>query len=143
LKLERVQKVFAKLVESYRVLSMKLSIGNIPQTLTEEDLQKLFTEFGKVESVSIKRDKKTGTSLGYGSIEIADESAAKAIEALHGKEMEGKKIAVVDASKLPGSQESDKLKDKSTLNQKVNPRSSGGGFTGGAVRRSGGGGRGK
>ncbi len=122
---------------------MKLSIGNIPQTLKEEDLQNLFTPFGKVESVSIKRDKKTGTSLGYGSVEIADNAASKAIEALHGKEIDGKKMAVVDATQLSDPQESDKTKDKSSLNPKVNPKSSGGGFTGGAVRRSGGGGRGK
>ena len=122
---------------------MKLSIGNIPQTLKEEDLEKLFAEFGKIESVSIKRDKKTGTSLGYGSVEIAADSAEKAIQALNGKEIEGKKIAVVSASTLAGGHDSDKTKDKSSQNQKVNPKSAGGGFTGGAVRRSGGGGRGK
>jgi cold-inducible RNA-binding protein len=122
---------------------MKLSIGNIPQTLKEEDLEKLFAEFGKIESVFIKRDKKTGTSLGYGSVEIADDSATKAIDSLNGKEIEGKKIAVVSASTLAGGHDSDKSKDKSSQNQKVNPKSAGGGFTGGAVRRSGGGGRGK
>jgi cold-inducible RNA-binding protein len=120
---------------------MKLSIGNIPQTLKEEDLEKLFAEFGKVESVSIKRDKMTGTSLGYGSIEIADESAEKAIQAINGKEIDGKKIAVVSASTLAGTNGSEKLKDKSSQSQKVNPRSAQGGFSG--VRKSGGGGRGK
>ena len=120
---------------------MKLSIGNIPQTLKEEDLEKLFAEFGKIESVSIKRDKKTGTSLGYGSVEIADDSSEKAIQALNGKEIEGKKIAVVSASTLTAGNDTDKSKEKSSQSKKVNPKSAGGGFTG--VRKSGGGGRGK
>jgi len=120
---------------------MKLSIGNLPQSFTDEDLKKLFSGFGEITHLSIKRDKKTGTSLGYGSLELPDENGLKAIESLNGKEIEGKKIAVVDSASLL-SKDSNKNKDKAT-SQKINQKATGGGFVGGAVRRSGGGGRGK
>ena len=129
-----------ELVPSYCFL-MKLSIGNLPQSFTDEDLKKLFSGFGEITHLSIKRDKKTGTSLGYGSLELPDENGLKAIESLNGKEIEGKKIAVVDSASLL-SKDSNKNKDKAT-SQKINQKATGGGFVGGAVRRSGGGGRGK
>lgn len=123
---------------------MKLSVGNLPQSLTDEDLKKLFASVGSVESASIKRGKKTGTSLGYGTVEMADDHAKLAIEKLNGHEIEGKKIVVVDAaslqqdSKNKGSQKAGQGSGGSIHGSKVS-----GGFSGGTVRRSGGGGRGK
>lgn len=123
---------------------MKLSIGNIPQSLSEDDLKKLFSEFGEITHLVLKRDKKTGTSLGYGSLELPDEGAQKAISSMNGKEIEGKKLVVVDSVALQQSHDSDKAGKGSGSSGKINPKSgSSGGFTGSAPRRSGGGGRGK
>ena len=123
---------------------MKLSIGNIPQNLSEEDINKLFSEFGEVTHLILKRDKKTGTSLGYGSLELSDEGAHKAIATMNGKEVEGKKLAVVDSAALQQSHDSEKGGKASGSSGKINPKAgSSGGFTGSAPRRSGGGGRGK
>ncbi|TGM16903.1 RNA-binding protein, partial [Leptospira selangorensis] len=74
---------------------MKLSIGNLPQTLTDEALEKLLSAFGIVTHLQIKRDKLTKVSLGYGTAEMADADAEKAIASLNGKELEGKKIVLV------------------------------------------------
>ena len=122
---------------------MRISVGSLPQTLNEEALKKLFAEFGNVEEVVIKRDKKTQTSLGYGHVDMPDDAGKKAIEKLNGKEIEDKKIAVVDAAQLH-NEGKDKNWDKPVTNSKIHgTKFTGGGFTGGGVRKSGGGGRGK
>ncbi len=123
---------------------MKISFGNIPQNWSEENVEKVFSAFGKAESIQIKKDKKLGVSLGYGSLEMEDGGGKKAIAELNGKEFEGKKIAVVDANELQREQEE---KNKGKLNAstgKIQGSKSVGGFSGATVpRRSGGGGRGK
>jgi len=122
---------------------MKLSIGNLPQSLSEKDLETLFTEFGSPESISIKRDKKTGTSLGYGSLEMEDGAALKAIEILNGKEIQEKKIVVVDSATLTNPKHSDKNKDKNTGSSKYYGSQTSENSSISTPRRSGGGGRGK
>lgn len=122
---------------------MKISFGNIPQNWSEENLEKIFSAFGKPESIHIKKDKKLGVSLGYGSLEMEDSAAKKAIADLNGKEFEGKKIAVVDANELQKEQDE---KNKGKLNVttgKIQGSKTSGGFSGTTVRRTGGGGRGK
>lgn len=125
---------------------MRISVGNLPQTLSEEDLKKLFSEFGTVEEAFIKRDKKTKTSLGFGHVDMPDAQASKAIEKLNEKEIEGKKIVVVDSQKLQ-NEFKDKHGDKTGTagGSKINPATAASGAfsaTSG-VRKSGGGGRGK
>lgn len=122
---------------------MKLSIGNLPQSLSEKDLETLFLEFGSPESISIKRDKKTGTSLGYGSIEMEDSAALKAIEKLNGKEIQEKKIVVVDSATLMNTKHSDKNKDKNIGSSKYHGSQTAENSSISTPRRSGGGGRGK
>lgn len=90
---------------------MKLSIGNLPQTLTEEALSALLSKSGKVTHLTIKRDKITKVSLGYGTCEMSDEDGKKAIAALNGKEVEGKTIVVVNQEELVKEQ-NDALKKK-------------------------------
>ncbi len=123
---------------------MRVSVGNIPQELNEDELKKIFAEFGSVDEVHIKRDKKTNTSLGYGHVDMKDEDAEKAIEKLNGKEIEGKALAVVDAEQLQKDFK-EKNWDKTQSNSsKINGSKAASGFGGaGTVRRSGGGGRGK
>lgn len=127
---------------------MKILFSNFPQSLTEEDIQKMFSEFGTVQEVIIKRDKKINVSLGYGSIEMkTTESAEQAIQKLNGQELEGKKISLIDSNSVNLQNENDKhaAKNSSGTNSKLfNQRTKGG--SGGSVstpRRSGGGGRGK
>ena len=122
---------------------MRISVGSLPQSLNEEALKKLFAEFGTVEEVVIKRDKKTQTSLGYGHVDMPDDEGKKAIEKLNGKELEDKKIVVVDASQLHNDGK-DKNYEKPVANSKIHgSKFTGGGFSGSGVRKSGGGGRGK
>jgi RNA recognition motif-containing protein len=77
---------------------MKLYVGNLSYSVTEDDLQALFSEFGEVESANIIKDQMSGQSKGFGFVEMPDNSEAdKAIKALNGKEVKGREIKVNQA----------------------------------------------
>ncbi|MCS5586738.1 MAG: RNA-binding protein [Gammaproteobacteria bacterium] len=77
---------------------MKILIRNLPRTLSENNLNELFKEYGEVQSCSLVLDKTTGESKGFGFVEIAKVGDAKAaIQALNGKPVNGNKIRVKKA----------------------------------------------
>ena len=62
---------------------MNIYLGNIAWSMTEDDVEALFAEFGAVSSVKIITDKYSGRSKGFGFVEMDDDAAAqKAIDAL-------------------------------------------------------------
>ena len=74
---------------------MNIYVGNISYNLTEDQLKDLFTPFGSVESARIITDKFSGKAKGYAFIEMqSEEEGDKAIEALNGSDVEGRKIIV-------------------------------------------------
>ena len=44
--------------------AIKMFVGQIPQTMDENDLRKMFEEFGEVYQINVLRDKDTGQSKG-------------------------------------------------------------------------------
>ena len=77
---------------------MKLLIRNLARTTTEADLQALFEAHGTVQSCDLVIDKETGTSKGFGFIEMPKMGEAKiAITTLNGKNVAGNKIRVKKA----------------------------------------------
>lgn len=81
---------------------MKLYVGNLPNTITEQELQDVFTPFGEVKSVNIIKDKFTGEPRGFGFVEMAEkDTATAAITELDGKEIKGRKIRVSEAQPRP------------------------------------------
>jgi cold-inducible RNA-binding protein len=77
---------------------MRLYVGNLPYSATEEELNKLFSAHGTVASVTIISDKFSGKSKGFGFVEIEnDEEAKKAIEATNGTDLSGRTIVVNEA----------------------------------------------
>lgn len=74
---------------------MQIYAGNLPLSMTDDDLRALFAAHGEVRVATIGRDKKTGESQGYGFVEMSVKSEARAaIEALRGVEKEGKPLRV-------------------------------------------------
>jgi|ERR1041385_2460291 RNA recognition motif-containing protein len=74
---------------------MQILIVNIPPEFTDAELKSMFEEFGTVISVTVGKDKKTGTSEGYGIVDMPTKHEARdAVEALRGKEMNGKPLRV-------------------------------------------------
>lgn len=77
---------------------MKLYVGNIAYTTSEETLRKTFEQFGEVDSVNIIIDRDTGRSKGFGFIEMPNNDQARAaMDALNGTELEGRSIKVSEA----------------------------------------------
>jgi RNA recognition motif-containing protein len=67
---------------------MNIYVGNLAYRTTEEDLEKLFSEFGTVDSVKIITDRDTGRSKGFGFVEMANQAEAEeAIKNINGKEV--------------------------------------------------------
>ncbi len=79
---------------------MKIYVGNLPHTLNEEQLQKVFESFGQVESIKIIKDQIVGISRGFGFIEMSSSTEARsAINNLAFKQLEGRPIIVNEALK--------------------------------------------
>lgn len=74
-------------------------IANLDWTITSEDLEATFSSFGEVSYAHVVYEKETKRSKGYGYIEMPDsDSAIRAIQALNGLEVNGRKIDVKIAS---------------------------------------------
>lgn len=79
-------------------MSAKLFVGNLPFQTTSEDLRELFSEAGKVESVTVPQDRATGRSRGFGFVEMSTkEEAEKAINFFNGREVNGRALRVSEA----------------------------------------------
>ncbi len=79
-------------------MAKKLFVGGLPFETSNEELEKIFSEVGKVESANIVTDRMTGRSRGFGFVEMStDEEAAKAIEKLNVSKIGDREIAVAEA----------------------------------------------
>ncbi|MBM23917.1 MAG: RNA-binding protein [Gammaproteobacteria bacterium] len=77
---------------------MNIYLGNIAWSMTEDDVEALFAEFGAVSSVKIITDKYSGRSKGFGFVEMDDDAAAQtAIDALNDSEQQGRNLRVNQA----------------------------------------------
>lgn len=80
-------------------MTTKLHIGNIPPSATKEDLENMFRQFGKVESVGIVKDQQTGLSGGCGYVDMCyDVDAEEAISRLNFSQYGGRTIGVSRAT---------------------------------------------
>lgn len=75
----------------------KLFVGNLPFSATEDSVRALFTPFGTIESLALINDRDTGRPRGFGFIEMSSGDAAKAMQALDGKDFEGRALKVNEA----------------------------------------------
>ncbi len=74
---------------------MNIYVGNLPYDATEDEIRALFAPFGEVASVALITDKMTGRPRGFGFVEMPNAAdAQKAIDAVNGKELNNRKLAV-------------------------------------------------
>lgn len=74
---------------------MKILIRNLNRSTTEAELKELFEAYGTVQSCVLVLDKETGTSKGFGFVEMPKVGEAKAaMKNLNGKIVDGDKIRV-------------------------------------------------
>ncbi len=76
---------------------MKLYVGNLSYTTNDSTLNDLFSPFGQVESARVITDRDSGTSKGFGFVEMSNADAQKAMGALNGREIDGRSIRVNEA----------------------------------------------
>ena len=76
---------------------MKLYVGNLSYNTTDATLNDLFAPFGQVESARVITDRDSGTSKGFGFVEMSNSDAKKAMGALNGREIDGRAIRVNEA----------------------------------------------
>jgi cold-inducible RNA-binding protein len=76
----------------------KLYVGNLAYSVSNSDLEELFSQAGQVQSVAIIMDKFSGQSKGFGFVEMANaEEASKAIAQFNETELKGRNLKVNEA----------------------------------------------
>lgn len=75
----------------------KLFVGNLPFTATEDSVRALFASHGTVETIALITDRDTGRPRGFGFIEMSNADASRAMQALDGKDFEGRSLKVNEA----------------------------------------------
>jgi RNA recognition motif-containing protein len=68
---------------------LKLFVGNLPPEARENDIRKLFAEYGTVRSIDLAQDIFTGRNKGFCFVEMEGHEARAAVAALDGKPIEG------------------------------------------------------
>ena len=77
---------------------MNIYVGNLPYSVTEDELRETFAAYGEVSSVNIITDRFTGQSKGFGFVEMPDNAEADdAIKALNETSLKGRNIKVNQA----------------------------------------------
>lgn len=78
-------------------MAKNIYVGNLPWSSTESDVRTAFEQYGEVLSVKLIADRETGRPRGFGFVEMEDNGAAEAIEALNGKSFQGRDLKVNEA----------------------------------------------
>lgn len=84
-------------------MASKLYVGNLAYSVTNSDLEALFSQAGTVASVAVITDKFSGQSKGFGFVEMNDPAdAARAIDQFNETELKGRNIKVNEARPREG-----------------------------------------
>jgi cold-inducible RNA-binding protein len=76
----------------------KLYVGNLAYSVSNADLEELFSQVGQVQSAAVITDKFSGQSKGFGFVEMAtSEEASNAIKQFNETELKGRTIKVNEA----------------------------------------------
>lgn len=76
----------------------KLYVGNLGYSVTDNDLQQMFSEYGAVQSAKVIMDRDSGQSKGFAFVEMGSDSEAQtAIDSLNGTEVAGRALTVNEA----------------------------------------------
>ena len=77
---------------------MNIYVGNLSYQSTEEDVEAAFAGYGKIDAVRVIADPYTGRSRGFAFVEMSDDTEAQAaIDAMNGKELQGRPLTVNQA----------------------------------------------
>jgi len=79
-------------------MSVKVYVGNLPFSVSDNDLKEQFGKFGEISEAVVIKDKYNGRSKGFGFVTfVNDEEGQKAVSEMNGKEIDGREIRVNEA----------------------------------------------
>lgn len=58
-------------------MEVRLYVGNLPKSTTEDELKTLFAQAGAVTSAEVVKDRSSGQSKGFAFVTMADEAASE------------------------------------------------------------------
>ena len=77
---------------------MNIYVGNLPYSVTEQDLRELFESYGEVSSVNVIIDKFTKQSKGFGFVEMpSEDESMEAIDKINDQDYQGRNLKVNEA----------------------------------------------
>jgi RNA recognition motif-containing protein len=83
-------------------VAKRIYVGNLPFRASEDEVRELFERHGAVQSVTLVTDRATGRPRGFGFVEMDDDQAEAAIEALNGTDFGGRSLRVNVAREREG-----------------------------------------
>ncbi len=79
-------------------MGKKLYVGNLTSSVNHADLQEWFAPYGTVQSAQVIMDRESGSSKGFGFVEMdTDAEAQAAIQGLNEQEHDGRRLRVDEA----------------------------------------------
>lgn len=75
----------------------RLFVGNVPFRIEATDLRALFEEVAPVADFFWPTDRETGRKKGFLFVDVAEEDMQAVIEAMNGKDVMGRQLAVNEA----------------------------------------------
>jgi RNA recognition motif-containing protein len=77
---------------------MRIYVGNLPYSVSDDELRDTFAEFGELSTAEVVKDKFSGQSKGFGFVDMPNNSEAdQAIKSLNDSVLKGRKITVNEA----------------------------------------------
>ncbi len=77
---------------------MNIYVGNLPYSISEDELRDLFAAHGEVSSANIIMDRESGRSKGFGFVEMPDKAQGEAaVNAINETDVQGRSVRVNEA----------------------------------------------
>ncbi len=90
---------------------MSIYVGNLSYDVTREDLEFVFSDYGKPTRISLPIDHEAGRPRGFAFVDMASQANEKvAIETLNGAEWMGRQMKVNEAKPRGASEENGKYR---------------------------------
>jgi len=79
-------------------MATRIYVGNLPYTVTNDQLAEMFAPYGQIGDATVVMDRDTGRSKGFGFVDMTDDAAAQtAIAELNGRTMGDRALTVNEA----------------------------------------------
>ena len=78
-------------------MTKKLYVGNLPFQTTEQEIRAMIEEYGQIQSLAMINDRDSGRFRGFCFIEMEDSAANAVVNALNGKDVDGRALKVNEA----------------------------------------------